>query len=294
MRDFFNLVKQRKIIFDGGMGSILISKGLRQGEVPEKWILEKHEVVQQIHKEYIEAGADVIETNTFGGSRIKLSFQELGKKVKEINQTAAKIALEILPQDKYLAGDIGPIGKFMKPLGTLEPEEVEDTFIEQATILAEAGVHLFIIETMYDLNEALIALKAVKKVCNLPVIVSLTYKSTPKGFFTIMGNDISQSFKQLQEQGADIVGANCTLSSPEMLGLVKQIRKSVTVPVIAQPNAGNPVLEGDKTVYKETAEEFVHNAVLMYENGVNIIGGCCGTTPEFIEKLYESVNKIQG
>ncbi|MCK4353450.1 homocysteine S-methyltransferase family protein [candidate division WOR-3 bacterium] len=292
MNKFLKTLNKRKFLFDGGMGTMLISKGLSSNEVPETWNLKHPEIIQTLHHEYLKAGADVIETNTFGANRIKLSLKGLGKEIEKINKRAVELITQILPQEKYIAGDIGPTGKLLKPVGQLDPTEAEQSFAEQAAILAKAGVHLFIIETMYSLKEALIALKAVKNTTQLPVIVSLTYKATPRGFFTVMGDNINQSFELLKNEGADVVGANCTIGSREMVELVKLMKKSVDIPIIAQPNAGNPELKGTKVVYKETPEEFAYNGVQMFNYGANIVGGCCGTTPEFIKRLYENINKI--
>ncbi|MCK5303869.1 MAG: homocysteine S-methyltransferase family protein, partial [Candidatus Heimdallarchaeota archaeon] len=224
------------------MGSRLIDLGLQPGTPPESWNITHPESIKQIHLEYFSAGSDIVLTNTFGGSRLKLEAHGHGDKVKEYNTRAVEIAKEICPANGYIAGDIGPSGKFLPPVGSITEQELIDNFTEQTTILSEAEVDVFFIETMVDLKEAEIAVKAAKRVSNNPVFAAITYKKTKRGFFTIMGNSIEQCSEVLKEAGADAIGANCTISSEEMIDLIPLIAHSTSLPIIAKPNAGQPQL----------------------------------------------------
>ncbi|MCG3224947.1 MAG: homocysteine S-methyltransferase family protein [Candidatus Heimdallarchaeota archaeon] len=273
------------------MGSRLIDLGLQPGTPPESWNITQPEKIKQIHLEYFSAGSDIVLTNTFGGSRLKLEAHGHGDKVKEYNTRAVEIAKEICPPNGYIAGDIGPSGKFLPPVGSITEQELIENFIEQTTILAEADVDLFFIETMVDLKEAEIAVKAAKRVSNIPIFASITYKKTKRGFFTIMGNSIEQCSEVLEEAGADAIGANCTISSEEMVDLIPLIANSTNLPIIAKPNAGQPQLIEGKTIYLSKPAEFTRDIQQMIKNGATIVGGCCGSNPKFIDEIS---NQIRG
>ncbi len=261
------------------MGSRLIDLGLQPGTPPESWNITQPEKIKQIHLEYFSAGSDIVLTNTFGGSRLKLEAHGHGDKVKEYNTRAVELAKEVCPPNGYVAGDIGPSGKFLPPVGSITEQELIESFIEQTTILAEADVDLFFIETMVDLKEAEIAVKAAKRVSNTPIFASITYKKTKRGFFTIMGNSIEQCSEVLKEAGADAIGANCTISSEEMVDLIPLIANSTDLPIIAKPNAGQPQLVEGKTIYLSKPAEFTRDIQQMIKNGATIVGGCCGSNP---------------
>ncbi len=273
------------------MGSRLIDLGLQPGTPPESWNITQPEKIKQIHFEYFGAGSDIVLTNTFGGSRLKLEAHGHGDKVKEYNTRAVEIAKEICPLNGYIAGDIGPSGKFLPPVGSITEQELLENFIEQTTILAEAYVDLFFIETMVDLKEAEIAVKAAKRVSNIPIFASITYKKTKRGFFTIMGNSIEQCSKVLKEAGADAIGANCTISSEEMIDLIPLIVNSTDLPIIAKPNAGQPQLVEGKTIYLSKPAEFTRDIQQMIKNGATIVGGCCGSNPKFINEISNQIKR---
>lgn len=281
-----DLAKKRVVLFDGGMGSTLLSLGLPEGECPEGWNLSHPEVIRDIHRKYLEAGADVIETNTFGANRLRLASFGYENKVEEINTRAVEIAKKVCPEDKFVAGDIGPCGGFLKPVGKVSIEELEESFLEQAKALSQAGVDLFFIETMYDLREAISAIKAIKKVSDFPIFVSMTFDKKPRGYFTIMGNAISECASELKKAGADVIGANCTLGSEKMIGLIEELRKHTDLPIIAQPNAGKPEFIQNKLTYPKDPESFAEDMMKIIEAGANFVGGCCGTTPEFIREIH--------
>ncbi|KPJ62344.1 hypothetical protein AMJ44_15710 [candidate division WOR-1 bacterium DG_54_3] len=284
-----DLAKRRVVLFDGAMGSTLISLGLPEGECPESWNLTHPEVISDIHQKYLEAGADVIQTNTFGANRLRLASFGYNNRVEEINIRAVEIAKKVCPKDKFVAGDIGPCGDFLEPMGKFSIEELEKSFLEQAKALAppKGGVDFFSIETMCDLREAMIATEAIKTVSDLPIFVSMTFDKKPKGYFTIMGNTISECATNLKKAGADVIGANCTLGSAEMIGLVEELRKGTDLPIIIQPNAGKPELIGGKLVYRQDPESFAEDIRKTVNAGANFVGGCCGTTHEFIREIHK-------
>ena len=284
-----NLAKKRVVLFDGAMGSILVSLSLPEGECPESWNLTHSEVIGDIHQKYLEAGADVIQTNTFGASRLRLASFGYDNQVEEINARAVEIAKKVCPEEKYIAGDIGPCGGFLEPVGKFSVEELEKSFLEQAKALAWAKVDFFSIETMCDLREALVAIKAIKTVSDLPIFASMTFDKKPRGYFTMMGNTISECATELKKAGADVIGANCTLGSAEMIGLVEKLRKSTDLPIIIQPNAGKPELIGGRLVYRQDSESFAEDIRKIAKAGANFVGGCCGTTHEFIRGIHKKL-----
>jgi 5-methyltetrahydrofolate--homocysteine methyltransferase len=280
------LMAGRRPLFDGAMGSLLIARGLKAGEAPERWNLERPEVIRDVHRAYFEVGASVVLTNTFGGNGAKLAACGLRDRVREINGTAVEIALEACPPGGLVAGDVGPTGKFRKPMGELTSHDFEEIFEEQIGALAGAGASLILVETMYDLEEILAALRAARRAApGLPVIGSMTFKKTRRGFFTIMGDDAGDSMRRLQDAGADAVGANCTLGTEDMLELTPVLRAATTLPLLTEPNAGMPALRNGKTVYDQTPEAFASDALRLFAAGASFVGGCCGTTPEHIRQL---------
>ena len=277
------------LILDGAMGTMLIRSGLEGGKVSEFWNLEKPEVVQAIHKSYFDAGSDVVMTNTFGGSPLKLKKADLHKHTEEINRTAVQLAREVAGKEKYVAGDIGPIGEMLQPSGTLSFEAAMECFMEQAEYLSKAGADLFIIETMFDLNESLAAIRAAQSVSSLPIFATLTFQEAPKGFVTLMGNRVEDGMKSLLDTGAVVVGANCTLGSGPMVNLAREIRECVDSPVMIMPNAGMPEIKGSETFHPEDKDFFSDNMLEIKRMGVEVIGGCCGSTPDYIQSIVEKI-----
>jgi 5-methyltetrahydrofolate--homocysteine methyltransferase len=285
-----DLVKERVVILDGGMGTELIRLGLPEGECPELWNSEKPEIVKQIHTNYFEAGSDVVLTNSFGGNAIKLSSHGLEKRCYELNREAAKIAKGVKPEAKFIAGSMGPTGKFLKPNGEYTEEEFEEAYAEQAIGLTEGGADFLLIETQYDLREALSALRGTRRVSHLPVFVTMTYKLTPRGYFTIMGNSVPQCLRELEAENVPILGTNCTLNSAEMVELVRIMRGATPLPLIAQANAGQPeLIPGGKVAYSQDVEDYVRYIPQMIKNGASVIGGCCGTNPDYIRRMAEVI-----
>lgn len=283
------ILKSKTVIFDGGMGSMLIARGLGPGESPETWNLEKPEAVAEVQRLYYEAGADVVHTNSFGASPVKLADRGLGDQAEQINRRAAEITKSVCPAGKLVAGDMGPTGKFLKPLGDLDPQDAEDSYRRQAEALLTGGADLISIETMFSLEETLAAVRAVKSLGNVLVIASLTYNRTKNGFFTMMGDGVVKAVKALEDAGADAIGSNCSLGSAEMIELTAAIRAATHQPVLIQPNAGKPLAVDDAVVYQQTPAEFAADGLRIKAAGADMIGGCCGTTPDFIKELAKAV-----
>jgi methionine synthase I (cobalamin-dependent) len=283
------ILKSKTVIFDGGMGSMLIARGLGPGESPETWNLEKPEAVAEVQRLYYEAGADVVHTNSFGASPVKLADRGLGDQAEQINRRAAEITKSVCPAGKLVAGDMGPTGKFLKPLGDLDPRDAEDSYRRQAETLLTGGADLISIETMFSLEETLAAVRAVKSLGNVLVIASLTYNRTKNGFFTMMGDGVVKAVKALEDARADAIGSNCSLGSAEMIELTAAIRAATHQPVLIQPNAGKPLAVDDAVVYQQTPAEFAADGLRIKAAGADMIGGCCGTTPDFIKELAKAV-----
>ena len=292
MHAILELAKKKTVIFDGAMGTMLMAAGLKAGESPELWNVEKPALIVDIHRKYFEAGSDVVHTNTFGGNAIKLADRGLSDKMETINVQAAKLAREACPAGKFVAGDIGPTGKLLKPLGDLVIEKAEEAFFTQAQALLKGGVDLLSIETMFSLEEALAALRAAKRLRNVPVIAALTFNRTQKGFFTVMGEGVTQAVAAFEQAGADGIATNCSLGSRDMIDLTKQLRRATSRPLLVQPNAGKPVTRKGFTSYQQTPTEFGQDGKEIRAAGADMIGGCCGTTPAFIRALVQALGDL--
>ncbi len=283
-------LKKRKILLDGGFGTELIKNGFPQGACPESWNDEKPDVVQKIHKSYYDAGSDAVLTNSFGGTAIKLRAYNLENKCFDLNRLAALIANEVKPEGRFLGGSMGPTGKFLKPHGEFTEEEFEEAYAEQARGLTAGQVDFLLIETQYDLIEALCAFRGARKASDLPVFLTMTFNHHPKGFFTLMGNSVDQFLEAMEREGVPVVGSNCTLNSAEMVELVKIMREKTSLPIIAQANAGKPSLsEEGEVAYSQGMEDYLRFIPQIIANGADIIGGCCGTDPDYIARMSEIV-----
>jgi len=288
MRPLLERLNEEVLVCDGAMGTMLIESGMPNGVCPEEWAVNKPGVLLSTHKAYVDAGADMIITNTFGANVIKLDKFKLRDKVEVINKKAVEIAKKAAGDKAYVLGDIGPTGGYLKPVGNIEPDELLAVFTQQARALCAAGVDAIILETISDLEELKTAIMAVKENTKLPLIASMTFQNLKeKGFRTTSGISIPQFVNDSLLSGCDVIGTNCTISITEMIGLVSEIRSLCSSFIIAEPNAGMPQLEGAKTVYKQTADEFVKDVPQLICAGANIVGGCCGTTPEHIRKLKQ-------
>lgn len=292
MHAILELAKKKTVIFDGAMGTMLMAAGLKAGESPELWNIEKPALVADIHRKYYEAGSDVVHTNTFGANAIKLADRGLSDRMEKINVEAAKLAREACPAGRFVAGDVGPTGKLIKPLGDLVIQEAEEAFFRQARALLQGGSDLISIETMFSLEEALAALRAAKRLGNVPVIAGLTFNRTKKGFFTMMGEDVNQAVEAFELAGADVIATNCSLGSRDMIDLTKELRRATRKPLLIQPNAGKPVTQKGVTSYQQTPAEFGRDGRDIRNAGADMIGGCCGTNPDFIRALVQTVGDL--
>jgi len=288
--DILKKIQKNGLLLDGAMGSILISKGITGGEAPELWNFKHPDIIRDIHRAYYDAGSDVACANTFGASSIKLKKMGVTRSVEDINRAGVKIAREVCGNGQYVAGDLGSLGDLLEPMGPVSLNQAVDCFAQQAGFLEDEGVDVFLIETIFDINIAFAAIKAVRSVSKKPIFCSLTFKKMKKGFFTIFGSSPKDSMKLLADAGASAVGANCSMGSATMIDLALEIKNNVPVPVIIQPNAGLPETTKNNTIfYPEDEIFFSNNIKKIKELGVEIVGGCCGTTPEYIKKIKEII-----
>lgn len=285
-RSLLELVDDRPVLLDGAMGTELMSRGLSKGACPEIWSVERPEIVTAVHADYFAAGSDVVSTNSFGGSRIKLDGHGLAGRTYELNLSSARLARSAAPAGKYVAGSIGPTGKFLSPQGEFTEEEFEESFAEQARGLADGGADVLLLETHYDLREALAGLHGARRVTAIPIFVTMTFNAHPRGFFTLMGDSVAKCAAELERAGAAAVGANCTLNSEQMVGAVRAMRQATGLPLVAQANAGQPVLGADGDVsYSQSLDDYVKFVPDIVKQGARLVGGCCGTSPAFIRAM---------
>ena len=279
----------RPLLLDGGLGSLLIAMGLEAGRSPDWWTIEHPERIGEVHRRYAEAGSDLVVTNTFGANPAKLAAVGLAGRCGELCERAVRIARQAVPAGTLVGGDVGPTGHMLPPVGTASEAEFEDAFARQASALAGAGVDVIVIETMYDVREALAAVRAARAT-GLAVVVSMTFDKKKRGFFTIMGNALGPTLSALAEAGASVVGCNCTLTSDTMVEAVVEAVRATDRPIVAQPNAGVPRATPDGVGYDATPDRFASDLAAMVAAGARMVGGCCGTDPEFIRKAREAID----
>ena len=283
-------LKDNILRLDGGMGTMIQASGLAPGELPESWNLKHGDIIKNIHKAYFDAGANVVNTNTFGANGLKMSSEELKATVTAAVRIAEEAAAESVGrQPKFVALDLGPTGKMLKPLGDLDFEEAVRIYSEICSIGAECGADLIFIETMSDSYEAKAALLAAKESCNLPVFVSCAFGEDGK---LMTGADAKAMVATLEGLGADAIGVNCSLGPKKLAPVVEEFLKYASVPVIVKPNAGLPRVKEGVTVYDLTPEEFAIESAELISLGAKIAGGCCGTTPEYIKALGAKIDGI--
>jgi len=275
----------RAFLLDGAFGTEAMRRGLPQSYCPELWNVENPDAVRDIHRSYFAAGSNAVSTNSFGGSRIKLASHGLESRCAELNAAAAALAVAVKPPGTFVGGDIGPTGKFLKPQGEYSEAQFEESFAVQARALVSSGVDFLLIETMFDLREALCAVRAARSVGEVPVFATMTFNKTPRGFFTLMGDSAAKCVAAFESLDLPAFGANCTLTISDLADCIREMRKHTARPLIAQPNAGKPELNrAAEVVYSQGIEEFVADVPKLLDSGASLIGGCCGTNPEYIRR----------
>jgi 5-methyltetrahydrofolate--homocysteine methyltransferase len=289
MEDFLSRLKSDHVVVaDGAMGTMLQSVGLPVGASPEAWLLENPDPVCGVHRAYVEAGADLILTCTFGGTRTRLKRPGLSDRVAEVNRRAVEVAREATGDRAYVAGDIGPLGEFLAPLGKITYERAVDIFAEQARALAEAGVDVLYIETMSDLSEARAAVEGAQRVSSgLPITITLSFD---RNGWTNMGVSPEQAAKTLLAMGVDGIGANCGATLEMTEGALAKIHEvALQAILIAKPNAGKPRMVKREEVYDATPADMAEYARKFVALGARIVGGCCGSTPEHIRAIAQAI-----
>ncbi len=290
MESFLDLIKRKVVLFDGGMGTELYRRGIYINRCFEETNITAPELVKQIHNEYINSGAEVIETNTFGANRFKLKRFNLQEKLYEIVYSGTKIAKEVAGSDVYVAGSIGPLGVQIEPLGPISREEAREFFAEIIKPMLDAGVDILIFETFINIDELRQAVASARKLTDLPIIAQITIDEDAN---TLTGTNPETTISDLERTGADVVGINCTVGPQVMLNWLETVRPLTSMPISIMPNAGKPKNVDGRNIYLASPEYFAEYAKLFVKSGANIIGGCCGTTPEHIKKMSIAIKALQ-
>ncbi len=287
-RQEFQKLCATTVLLDGATGSNLMAAGMPRGVCPELWILEHPDAIHQLQTAYVEAGSQIIYAPTFGGNRINLARYGLEERIRELDLTLMGYAKKAAHGRALVAGDVTTTGQFMEPLGNLTYETAFDTYREQISLLAEGGADLLAVETMIHIGETCAAVDAAHAVCDLPVMCSMTVEADGNIF---TGGNIIEAAAQLEAAGADAVGINCSVGPEQMEAIIHNIRKTVSVPVLAKPNAGMPIIAEDgQAVYQMEPEDFARHMMALASQGATLLGGCCGTTPAFIKALAQRLS----
>ena len=291
--DLIDYIKSNIVVFDGAMGTMLQQNGLNIGQSTEVFGFENPDKVMKIHKLYLDAGANIITTNTFGANEIRLN--KTGYSVEKIIDNAVKIAKKAVEESdkdksRFVALSLGPIGEMLEPIGKLSFEKAYELFKRQAIQGEKSGADLAIIETMIDLSEAKAAVLAVKENTNLPIFCTMTFGENGRSFTGCTPENMVETLEGL---GVDAIGVNCSLGPNQLLQVVKRIVKNAKLPIIVQPNAGIPQIIDNKAIYNINSDDFFICVEKFVKLGVSIIGGCCGTTPEYIKKISDNINNLE-
>jgi 5-methyltetrahydrofolate--homocysteine methyltransferase len=284
------LMAKKVVVFDGAMGTMLMSRGVKMGLCPEELNVTAPDEIRSIQRAYVEAGADAISTNSFGGSRVKLTKSGFADRTVELNLAAVRLAREVAGDRIAVAGSVGPTGEFLEPVGDLTYDDAVATFKEQVQTLEEGGADLILIETMSDLGEVKAALQAVREGTKLPVFCTMTFETNLR---TLTGVTAARAAQALKDYGATVIGANCGFGPREMEGLLGQMKEAYPEAILmAQPNAGLPVMVDDKVIYPETPEVMADYARKFVQMGAKIVGSCCGSTPEHTRAIAAAVRSL--
>lgn len=279
------------LVSDGATGTYLQQNGLEPGGCPELMNVENPDVIKEMARLYFEAGSDMVETNSFGGSWYMLNKYDQGDRVHELNRLAAEHAKSQAPEGRFVIGSIGPTGEFLEPNGTATEEQMLGHFADQARGLADGGADAFCVETMSDMAEASLAIRAAKETTGLPVMATLTFDQGPRGYFTMFGVTPAGAAQKLTDAGADVVGSNCGIAIDQMIEIITAMREATDKPILTHVNAGIPTIVSGRIVYPDTPEQMAARVPALVEAGANVIGGCCGTEPDHIRAF---VNAIRG
>jgi methionine synthase I (cobalamin-dependent)/5,10-methylenetetrahydrofolate reductase len=290
MQNFRDYISKRILLFDGAIGTLIYQKGIFIDKCYDELNLTRPDLIRSIHREYLNAGAMAVETNTFGANRFKLQKHNLGGQVREINTQGAVIAREVVEDRGFVAGSIGPLGIEIEPWGETSLEEARNVYREQAQALLDGGVDLFVLETFHQIDEIKQAINAVRDCCDLPIIAQMTVQEDGK---TTHGLTIEECVVQLAKYSIDGVGINCTIGPKILLDFLERIIQKTSLPVSIMPNAGLPQFIDGRMIYLSTPEYFCVYAKRFIEAGARILGGCCGTTPEHIRKMSEALTQKQ-
>ena len=281
--EFAALCSTRPLLLDGATGSNLMKRGMPRGVCTELWIDAHPEILLDLQREYVAAGSDIIYAPTFSANRHTLQREGLGDQVGELNRRLVALSRQAAGGKALVAGDMTTTGVPLEPNGPMEYNRLHEIYREQAAALAEGGADLIVIETMLGIDETAVALEAAREVCDLPVLCSLTVQSDGSAYF---GGNCVDAVEELQELGASAAGVNCSCGPEQLVSLVRNMKAVARIPLLVKPNAGMPAISDDgEAVYPMTAAEFATHMRVLLEAGANLIGGCCGTTPEFIAEM---------
>lgn len=287
-REDFQKLTRTTLLVDGATGSNLMAKGMPRGICTELWVIEHKEIIQELQHAYIEAGSKIIYAPTFGANRITLNDRQLADRIEEINHTLVGYSKEIAGNNAYVAGDITTSGKIIAPDSGYTYDMAFQNYQEQIRILNDAGVDCIVAETMINIEETLAAVDAARTVCKLPIMCSMTVEADGSIF---SGGNAIEAAVALESAGADAVGINCSVGPDQLVSIVRNIKECVSIPVLVKPNAGMPMIDDlGNAVYSMDAVTFAKHMKVLVEVGADIIGGCCGTTPEFIRETAKILN----
>lgn len=291
---FVRRVRERPMLFDGAMGTLLIEAGVSLGECGVVWNVEKPDAIAGIHRQYLDAGCDIVTTNTFQASRVALEMHGLADRAAELNRAGAAVAREAAGDRALVAADIGPFGGFLEPLGDTTADELADVFDQQLRAHREGGADVALVETMSDPNEATRAVAAARAIGDWPVISTYAFQLAGDDFVTMMGAPAADVVRASIAAGADAVGANCGtgLDLDAYVRLAEALAAAAgDAPVILQPNAGSPIQQGGETVYPATPADMAERVPRLRDAGVAILGGCCGTSPAHLKAMREALDR---
>jgi len=293
MDPFISRIERGRVLLaDGAIGSLLMASDLPRGAAPESLNLSNPELLEQIARRYLEAGAEIIQTNTFGASPLKLAGYGLAGQATAINEAAVRSVRSAIGERAYVSASCGPSGRILKPYGDTEAQALFDSFQAQMKALVGAGADVICVETMSDVREARLAVEAARSVSlNIPVMATMTFEVSARGAFTIMGDTIEKACRELEAAGANLVGSNCGNGSRQMVAIAREFKKFTALPLLIQANAGVPELKAGVIHYPETPEFMAEASRELLAAGVAVIGGCCGTTPDHTRAMRRALDE---